>query len=345
MRKRSDVGRVDRERLAENPLVSIRNISKVYTPSGPLMRMLLRSSIREPVLALDDVSMDVFAGRITAIVGPNGAGKSTLFRILTGLTTPTSGEASICGLDAVRQSYAVRKVVGFAPADYRTLLLRHTCFENLVFHGQLQAIPSRELGPRVGETLELVGLGKVKNRVVDALSSGMKARLQLARAFLHRPRVLILDEPTGAIDPIAAYELLGIIQNMVAEHGSAALISSHRLEEIEALHDDVVLLDQGRIVHRGDLDSLRREWEEPRVEMQFDSPETCQAAAESLVSVDGVQITKRNDTLLTLSTSVGLGRLFTLANGHLDKVVAVRETKMPLRDLLAKMLQPSKEDR
>jgi ABC-2 type transport system ATP-binding protein len=308
------------------------------------MRLLLRSSIRRPVVALEDFSLDVRAGQILAVVGPNGAGKSTLFRVLTGLTTPTSGRAYIAGLDVTQKSHEVRRLVGFAPADEKTLLLRNTCRENLVFHGQLQGIPKRRLTKRVNETLEFVGLGKAADRVGVALSSGMKARLQLARALLHRPQVLILDEPTSAVDPVAAYELLELIKQVVKDQNAAALISSHRLEEIEALHNDVVLLDEGLIKYRGNLDTLRSIWEEPRLEITFHAEAECLRAYNQLQRIPDVEVIRAEGTTLTVATSIGLGRLFAHANGELSGVQSIQELKLPLRELLAKILIDKAEE-
>jgi len=321
-----------------NPIVDIRGVGKVYLPSPTLMRLLLRSSIKEPVLALDGVSLQVEAGRICAVVGPNGAGKSTLFRVLTGLTTPTVGEATICGFDVTRQSFEVRKRVGFAPADDRTLLLRNTCRENLMFHGELRGIPSRQLRQRVNETLELVGLGKARDRVGIALSSGMRARLQLARAILHKPEVLILDEPTGSVDPIAAYEILELLRQTVAEEGVATLISSHRLDEVEALHDEVVLLDCGRIVYRGGLDSLRGIWEQPHTEIEFETEEALRGASRVLGRSPDIEIVSQEATLLTVRSSLGMAAIFHQLNGQVNGMKAIRESRMPLHELLAKVL-------
>ncbi len=137
-------------------LVSVEDVSKVYIPSPTWLRVLIRSSSKEAVTALDRVNLKVGAGEICAVVGPNGAGKSTLFRILTGLTTPSRGRALVGGLDATRQSSRVRRIVGFMPADDRSLYLRNTCVENLRFHGRLQGMDSGDIerpdrrGPRDG---------------------------------------------------------------------------------------------------------------------------------------------------------------------------------------------------
>ena len=191
------------------------------------------------------------------MIGPNGAGKSTLFRILTGLTTPTRGRASVLGMDPVVDSHLIRRMVGFMPSEERTLFLRHTSRENLRFHGRLQGIEENRLKTRIDDVLETVGLWDARDRAGFALSSGMRARLMLARAILHEPKVLILDEPTGAIDPIGAHEFLELIIKITVDQGTATLLSSHRLEEIDALRDNVLLLDRGRVVFWGNLDHVR----------------------------------------------------------------------------------------
>jgi ABC-2 type transport system ATP-binding protein len=222
------------------------------------MRLLVRSASLVPVTALDDVTFSLAAGEICAVIGPNGAGKSTLFRILTGLTTPSAGTARVLGMDPVTDAHRIRRQVGFMPAEDRTLFLRHTCRENLRFHGRLQGIDESTLKQRIDDVLDLVGLGEAKDRTGFALSSGMRSRLMLARALVHEPKVLILDEPTGAVDPIGAHEFLELIIKITIERGTATLISSHRLEEIDALRDNVLLLDRGRVVMSGHLEEFQR---------------------------------------------------------------------------------------
>ena len=256
---------------AGEPVASLRGITKVYRPTPPAMRALVRTTDLRGRCGTNGVDLDVGAGQTVAVVGPNGAGKTTIFRILTGLTTPTTGTVRVLGLDADRQSLDVRRVVGFMPAEDRSLFMRMTCLENLRFHARLQRIPRRELLSRCRAMLDEVGLAGRAKSSVFALSAGMRARLQLARALLHRPRLVILDEPTGAVDPVGAHELLELVQRMVREHNLAALISSHRLEEIEALGSNVVLLDKGRIRYQGNLDGLRARWQRPFVELVMPS--------------------------------------------------------------------------
>jgi ABC-2 type transport system ATP-binding protein len=315
------------------PLVDIQNLTKIYEPSPAWLSFLLRSAIREPVVALDDVTFSVTAGQICAVVGPNGAGKSTLFRVLTGLTTATSGCARIAGLDCTDQSTEVRRLIGFMPPDDRTLFLRYDCDENLLFHGRMQGMGEKRLRRRIDDVLELVGIAHARTRAGFALSSGMRARLQLARALLHGPRVLILDEPTGTVDPIAAHEFLEILVTTAAEEGVATLISSHRLEEIESLDDNLVMIDQGRVAYAGDLDELRKIWEQPVVELTFTGPAQALSASRRLVR-PGIELLRIEGPAITVSTAVPTGAVLVGLGDLLPELSGLVQQQMPLRELL-----------
>ncbi len=319
------------------PLVEVRDLRKVYEPSPRWMRILLRSAIDDPVVALDALTFSVAAGEICAIVGPNGAGKSTLFRVLTGLTTPTSGSAKVMGLDAHKDSTAVRHQVGFVPADDRSLYLRHTARDNLIFHGSLQGLPTKQIRRRTDDALELVGLGQAASRVGFALSAGMRARLQLARALLHEPSVLILDEPTGSVDPVGSYQLLKTLELVTQERGIAVLISSHRLEEIEALHDHVLLLDRGTLVYQGDLDSLRRLWDTPQVRIRFSEGQAARTAADLLGRGDDVDVVAVEPPDVLIRTSATTGSLLVRLDGHLAMIESIEATRISLLDLLGRV--------
>ncbi|HSM01062.1 MAG TPA: ABC transporter ATP-binding protein [Acidimicrobiia bacterium] len=320
-------------------MVRVEGLSKVYRPTPGWMRALVRTVISEDVVALDDVSFTVGRGEVCALVGPNGAGKTTAFRILVGLTTPTSGRAIVMGHDSHHESLAVRQVVGWMPAEERSLLMRLTSTENLYFHGRLQGLKGRDLQSRIAAVLDRIGLGDKADDSVISLSAGMRARLQLARALLHDPRVLILDEPTGSVDPVAAHEILGLITSVVEERGMAALISSHRLEEIEALQSHVVLLDQGKVRYDGDLEALRKTWDRHRIEVQFSTAERALEAAR-LIGNAGIGTADRVDegtVLLTPTDDVSVGRMIAELGPLLAAVVYVREIRTPLRDVLAGM--------
>lgn len=325
------------------PAVATVNLTKVYLPTPPLMRILLTSAINEPVAALTNVSIQVQPGEICAIVGANGAGKSTLFRILTGLTTPSSGQATICGHDASRAPRAVRSLVGFVPAGDQSLYLRLSCFDNLVFHAQLAGYRRRAINHLVHEVLELVDLDHAAHRVGFALSAGMRARLLLARALLHRPRVLILDEPTATIDPVGAYELLQSIQQLAKEEEVAVLLSSHRLEEIEALGRRLILMDHGSIIFDGSLDALSLQSTRRAVTMLFSKPSSRASAMLHLSSRFG-QVELLHDpeygpTQAAIVTEHGVGALIAALGDELDDLVAIEEIRPPLREVIYSVLR------
>lgn len=326
-----------RTRPLDEPVVSLRSLSKTYHPTPRWMRLLVRTTIHQPIMALEDVDLELHAGGICAVVGPNGAGKTTMFRILTGLTTPSGGSARVLGLDADRDSLEVRRRIGWMPAEDRSLFLRLTCRENLLFHGRLQGLAGRTLDLRIAEVLEQVGLAGRAESSIFSLSAGMRSRVQLARALLHRPALIILDEPTGAVDPVDAHALLEMISTLVRDHRLAALISSHRLEEIEALHAHVILLDRGRIRYQGDLDDLRRDWDRPLVDLEFRTAGAARAAGALLgvdaAEPDGLSLRCR------LEPQATTGDLLVRLGDLSGEILHVREAAIPLRDLLAQLYQ------
>lgn len=325
-------------------IVEVKNLSKLYEPSPLWMRFLLRSAITSPVLALDDVSLTLESGTICAVVGPNGAGKSTLFRILTGLTTPTMGSVEIDGMEVEANLLAARRMIGFVPSGDQTLYLRMSCVENLRFHGRLQGLPERSLNDRIQVTLEQVGLGGVGDRVGFALSAGMRARLLLARATLHSPRLLVLDEPTAAVDPVGSHELLATIQRVVRESGVSVLLSSHRLEEIEALQDQVALLHRGRLLYKGSLDAFRREVSRSHLRLTFVDGDAVLSAESTIARMNDASVVRRDGCSLEVATNLPLWSLARrLGATTLARLHDATTENMPLRDLLAEALSDKRE--
>jgi ABC-2 type transport system ATP-binding protein len=295
------------------------------------MKILLKSAISEPVIALDGVSFELRRGETCVVVGPNGAGKSTLFRTLTGLVTSSSGEATILGHD-IAEGRKIRSLIGFMPAEDRNLMLRHTCAQNLEFRGTLQGIPRSELGERARATLDLVGIGHAADQAATSLSTGMKARLQLAAALLHRPELVILDEPTSTVDPVGAHELLNLVEELTESQGLTVLLSSHRLEEIDALDDNVIFLDHGRIIHNGNLRELRELWEQARYRIELN--------AKIDVAEVGLRLEREDDfevdvvePFVEVATERPIGDVLAALGPAMNGIVSVERVAMPLRAL------------
>ncbi len=199
--------------------------------------------------ALRGVTLDIAAGEFFGLLGPNGAGKSTLIHCTTGLARPTSGAIRVFGRDAIGHDEQARAAVGLAPQDLN-LDWFLTAGETLDFHGGYFGMPRRDRRERSAELLDAFGLTAKKDDRTNTLSGGMKRRLVLARALMHRPRLLILDEPTAGVDVELRLELWQYVQRINAE-GTTVLLTTHYLEEAEQLCDRIAFIDGGRIVAQG----------------------------------------------------------------------------------------------
>jgi len=202
--------------------------------------------------AINNLSFDAQQGEIVGFLGPNGAGKTTTMRILTGYMPPTEGEAIVAGYDIVEESLEVRKRVGYLPETV-PLYTDMVVFDYLKFMGDLRKIPNVE--DRVDETLEMVGLLDRANGYIGNLSKGMRQRVGLAQALLHRPEVLILDEPTIGLDPGQVVEVRELIRDIGKER--TVLLSTHLLNEAQNICDRVLIINKGKIVAEDTTENLQ----------------------------------------------------------------------------------------
>ena len=199
--------------------------------------------------ALKGVSLEIEAGDFFGLLGPNGAGKSTLIHCTTGLAQPTSGEIRVFGHDAIQDYAEARLAVGLAPQDIN-LDWFLTLEESLDYHGGYFGMPKKERRERTRELLDAFSLTSKKDDRTRTLSGGMKRRLILARALMHRPRLLILDGPTAGVDVELRLELWHYVQRINSE-GTTILLTTHYLEEAEQLCSRIAFIHEGRIVARG----------------------------------------------------------------------------------------------
>lgn len=214
----------------------------------------LRKEYKE-LVAVHDVDFRVDKGEVFGLLGPNGAGKSTTISMIAGLVTPTSGTLLLHGQDVTKTPHKIKEVLGLVPQDvslYPTLTAR----ENLYFWGRMYSLSGAVLRERVEEALEYAGLKDRANHRIDTYSGGMKRRINIAAALLHKPEFLIMDEPTVGIDPQSRNHILETVLNLNRE-GITVLYTSHYMEEVEYLCSRIAIMDRGKIIAEGTLEELR----------------------------------------------------------------------------------------
>jgi len=256
----------------------------------------LRKSFNS-LLAVDDVSFTVGEGEIFGLLGPNGAGKTTSINMICGVLKPDSGRVLIDGKDIWLEPKTVKQGLAVVPQEisvYEDITAR----DNLNFWGSLYGLRGGDLRSRVDEALTRVGLSDRAGDSVKGFSGGMKRRLNLCMGLLHRPRVLLLDEPTVGIDPQARLNILDVVRE-VAASGTTVLYTTHYMDEAQDLCDRIAIIDHGRILTIGTLDELTRlagEAEVLRLSGRFDD-----AARARLETVAGVRVLKTDSDVAVLS--------------------------------------------
>ena len=200
--------------------------------------------------AVDNVSLSVTRREIFGLIGPNGAGKSTLIKMLTTLLPPSSGSAEVAGFDIASNKANVRRSIGYVPQQLSadgSLTAR----ENLLLSARLYVIPASERQKRIANWLDMMGLCDSADRLVQGFSGGMVRRLEIAQAMIHEPAVLFMDEPTVGLDPVARHSVWKNIRDLRVARGTTILLTTHLMDEIEALCDRVGVLHQGRLEQIG----------------------------------------------------------------------------------------------
>ncbi|MEK6775580.1 MAG: ABC transporter ATP-binding protein [bacterium] len=216
--------------------------------------------------AVNRLNLEIHHGEIFGLLGPNGAGKTTTIRMLTTLAKITSGRAMVQGKDVEDSPLEVKKIIGVVPQGLN-LEIELTAEENLDFHGRLHRMPKKQRRERASEILGFVGLEDKCKVQVDHFSGGMKRRLLIARALMHRPRVLFLDEPTVGLDPQIRRKIWGLIQDL-KDQGITILITTHYIEEAEALCHRVGIMQKGDLIALDSPNGLKRDLGEYAVECQ-----------------------------------------------------------------------------
>jgi ABC-2 type transport system ATP-binding protein len=222
-------------------------------------------SRKSEVRALDGLDLSVAEGTVLGLLGPNGAGKTTAVRILATLLKPDAGQATVAGLDVVRQADQLRTLIGLS-GQYAAVDENLTGRENLWLFGRLYQLSSAEARRRAAELLEQFDLVDAADRVVKTYSGGMRRRLDLGSALIGRPRLLFLDEPTTGLDPRSRLGMWEVIRGLVRE-GVTLLLTTQYLEEADALANTIAVVDRGRIIARGTADELKSQVGGERIEV------------------------------------------------------------------------------
>ncbi|HID57175.1 TPA: ABC transporter ATP-binding protein [Candidatus Poribacteria bacterium] len=212
------------------------------------------------LVALDGVSLKVEGGAV-GLLGPNGAGKSTLLKTLLGLLRPDEGRCMLFGQDVSADAKGIRRRIGYMPEE-NCLIPEMTGVQFVSYMGRLSGMKGEEAMSRAHDVLFYVGLGEERYRKLKEYSAGMLQRIKFAQAIVHDPDLLLLDEPTGGMDPPGRREMLELIREVTEDKGINAIISTHLLPDVEGVCDEVILLDRGRLIMQKRMDELRREMKE-----------------------------------------------------------------------------------
>ena len=295
--------------------------------------------------AVDGVSLEVPTGTVLGLLGPNGAGKTTSVRTLTPILEPDAGRASVLGLDVVHQAKAVRRVIGLA-GQYAAVDENLTGRENLRLMGELTHQPKAAIRPRADELLERFDLTAAGDRPARTYSGGMRRRLDLAAALVHRPPVLFLDEPTTGLDPQGREDLWGVLATLAAE-GATLLLTTQYLEEADRLADHIVLIDGGKVVAEGSATELKSKFGTTVIDVTLRSARVAQRARTTLAPMGGIELLDDGTTVSVLVPDSGrsLQRVVRLLNDNriTAEKVAVRETS--LDDVFMQLTGRSTDDR
>jgi ABC-2 type transport system ATP-binding protein len=276
-------------------------------PAGPVViRTVGLEKTYGEIVAVRSLDLEVHQGEVFGLLGPNGAGKTTTILMLLGLTEPTAGTAEVLGLDPARNPLRVKRHVGYLPDNvgfYGTMTGR----ENLRYTARLNGIGGADAEARIDAQLSRVGLSDAADREVDGYSRGMKQRLGLADALVKDPSVIILDEPTTAIDPVGVVELLELVRSLAHDQGVAVLLSSHLLHQVQQICDRIAIFVDGDVVAMGtvaDLAASQRRGANVVLELGVDGElEPTRALLTTIDGVTGVEHHEHDHRLLVVTMS------------------------------------------
>ena len=275
-----------------------------------------------PVIAVAGVDLDVREGEIFGFLGPNGAGKTTVIRMLITLLAPTAGQITVAGYDAVRHPQEVRLRIGVALQD-AALDNKQTGGELLRLQGRLYGLSRRQVDLRIAELSGLVDIGEAMDRFIGTYSGGMKRRLDLAAALIHRPGILFLDEPTAGLDPVSRARIWEEVRRINRDQGVTIFLTTQYLEEADALADQVGIIDRGTLAATGTPADLKRARGSDLIIARLDGD--VDVAVKALKSIPAIGRIEVHGQELTLSVGNGAARISSVALALNQHGVGVQE--------------------
>jgi len=325
-------------------------VAETGASTAPILTRGLTKRYGE-ILAVDSLDLEIQAGEIFGLLGQNGAGKTTTILMLLGLTEPTSGRARVVGLDPARRPLEVKRHVGYLP-DSVGFYGSMTGRENLRYTARLNGLPRADADERIAEVLEHVNMTARADTKTETYSRGMLQRLGIADALVKSPDILILDEPTAAIDPIGVVEILDLLRQLSDEQGITILLSSHLLSQVQSTCDRVGIFAAGRLIGVGTVEELSRRFGESstRIEVTLDgaaSESELQHAHATLKDLAGVTRVLPPErprdpwTLLAPPERASEVRVATLAAAAREGLglTAIREVEPSLDDIYRRAVQ------
>ncbi len=321
--------------------VIINNLSKTYAAGFPRLKRVFRMTVKPDVEALKNVSFTIEEGEIFGLIGRNGAGKTTLTKIIATLVQPDGGSVTVKGFDSVRDEVKVRALIGLATAEERSFYWRLTAEQNMMFFARLNGMSDRAAKKRIAALFAELDLADLARRRFAEMSTGNKQRLAVARALLTEPPVLLLDEPTRSLDPLAAAKMRELILNLSArgERKISILLTSHNLTEIEELCRRVGVLGKGEIRAVDTPQNLRRSHKQTQhVKI------TCQNIAQNIIEEKAGEVLpefaaeKHDGTVILSFTREAdddlLGKTIARLSGSGAKIIDVETQQATLLDVL-----------
>ncbi len=282
--------------------------------------------------ALKDVSLGIEKGMIFGLLGPNGAGKSTLIKVLSCQSRPSSGQAFISGLDVVSDKKDVLSIIGVVPQE-NSFYDELTVNENLLYFGSLYGIPIIDIKKRSHKILKMLQLSEKSNSRGITLSGGMRTRLNIACALMHKPEVLILDEPSVGLDPVSRKALWDTIRS-VNEEGTTILITTHYMEEADILCDRLLIMNRGRIVVEGEPEELKKTAGEKVIQITSTpgNYDVIKRRLEALESIASCNINEKG-LKITLKEDMPVQKIIKIFESSGEKILNLSSTTPSLEDV------------